>query len=423
MRILWVTNVPLPEASLLMGDQPNPFGGWLISAANDLSKEKNIDLFIVFPKSGASDVTELKGAQITYYAFPLVNEKKVSENEKNKSIEVILNTVKPDLVHIFGTEYAHTLATVNLCKMKSINSVISIQGLISLCAKHYMASLPNEVQNRFTFRDFIRQDNLKQQQKKFENRGELEIKAIQGVKHIIGRTTWDKACVTQINPNVEYHFCNETLRDEFYNHKWSLEKCEENSIFISQASYPIKGLHFVLEAMPLILSKFPKSKLYIAGPNIIRSSTLKDKLKKSSYAEYIQDLIKKYVLKDKVIFTGLLDEKQMCQRYLKSQVFVCASSIENSPNSLGEAMILGLPCVASHVGGIPDMLRHNEEGFIYQADASYMLAYYVCEIFGNAKLQMLFSKNARKRALETHSRKEINNTLLNIYISIINSNK
>jgi len=113
-----------------------------------------------------------------------------------------------------------------------------------------MACLPAKIQNKFTVRDFIRQDNLKQQQKKFIKLGKFEIEALRKVKHIIGRTTWDRACAYQINPEAQYHFCNETLRDKFYKHTWDIEKCEKHSIFISQGSYSIKGLHFILEAMP-----------------------------------------------------------------------------------------------------------------------------------------------------------------------------
>lgn len=60
------------------------------------------------------------------------------------------------------------------------------------------------------------------------------------VKHIIGRTTWDKACTSQINPKTRYYFCNETLRKKIYKYEYSLEKCEQHSIFVSQASNPIK---------------------------------------------------------------------------------------------------------------------------------------------------------------------------------------
>jgi glycosyltransferase involved in cell wall biosynthesis len=419
MNVLWVTNVALPEASLLMNEKPVPFGGWFASASIALANEDDIKLAIAFPKKGLNDMVRLKGKKIIFYAFPPISEKEVKFNKQNICFKKILGEVKTDLVHIFGTEYPHALAMVNTCQEEKM--VISIQGLMSFISTHCMAGIPEKVQNRFTIRDIVRQDTLKQQKDKFMKRGVFEIEALGKVKHIIGRTTWDRACTSQINPDAEYHFCNETLRDEFYKHTWEIEKCEKHSIFISQGSYPIKGLHFMLEAMPLIIKNYPNVKLYVGGNNITKSDTIKDKLKISYYGKYIKELIEKYNLQKNVLFTGILDEKQMCERYLQSHVFVCPSSIENSPNSLGEAMILGVPCVASGVGGITDLLKHKEEGFVYQADAPYMLAHYVCEIFGNDELALNFSNNARKHAKHTHDKNNNLQTLLSIYNKLISN--
>jgi glycosyltransferase involved in cell wall biosynthesis len=419
MNILWLTNVPLPEASQLMNEASTPFGGWLVNASTRLSEEEVISLAIAFPKTGLSDVLTLMGIKKTYYAFPPIGENEPNTSEGSKFLTRILEQAKPDIVHIFGTEYAHTLAMVNACNKLNIAAVISIQGLTSVIAGHYLSGLPVNVQNRFTLRDLIKQDNLKQQQSKFVKRGALEIEALQKVKHVIGRTTWDRACTYQINPDAEYHFCNETLRDEFYNHRWDINHCEKHSIFVSQGSYPIKGLHFMLEAMPLIVKRFPDAKLYIGGNNITQSDTLKDRLKRTSYGKYIEELIKRFHLNSHVVFTGVLNEKQMCERYLQSHVFVCPSSIENSPNSLGEAMILGVPCVASDVGGVTDMLKHTEEGFIYQHDAYYMLAHYVSEVFGNDKIALRFSAKAKEHAMRIHDRDENTRRLIDIYKDIL----
>lgn len=419
MKILWITNIPLPEASLLMNERSSASGGWLINTAKILSNHEDVELAVAFPKNNIENNQMLHGERIEYYAFPEIKSKAKASIDSNRYLRDIVEKVDPDLVHIFGTEFEHSLAVVNVCNDLGIETVISIQGLVSVIGKHYMSNLPFEVQKRFTFRDFVKQDNIQQQQIKFIEKGTLERKAIKRTKHVIGRTTWDKACTSQINPDATYHFCNETLREEFYNHMWTLDQCESFSIFISQASYPIKGIHFVLEAMPLILKRFPQTKLYIAGQDITKADTIKQKIKLSSYAKYIRDLIKEYKLGDSVIFTGLLNEKQMCERYLKSNVFVCPSSIENSPNSLGEAMILGVPCVASDVGGVSDMLRHKDEGFVYQTDAPYMLAHYVREIFENEGLALKFSRNAREHALETHERDENTTRLIEIYRDVL----
>jgi len=281
------------------------------------------------------------------------------------------------------------------------------------------ASLPFKAIYGTTLRNILRRDNIFGLKRTFVIRGKNEIEAIKKTSHVIGRTTWDRACILQINPNAQYHFCNETLREEFYYHQWDISKCEKHSIFLSQGQYPVKGLHYMLEAMPLILSRFPDTKLYVGGKDIIKSNTLKDKLVMTYYGKYIKNIINELRLENNVIFTGFLNEKSMCERYLRSHVFVCPSSIENSPNSLGEAMILGVPCVASYVGGIPDMLNHGEEGFIYQTDAPYMLAHYICEIFANDSLAMKFSRNARKHASRTHNMEINTKRLIEIYKTIL----
>ena len=107
-------------------------------------------------------------------------------------------------------------------------------------------------------------------------------------------------------------------------------------------------------------------------------------------------------LMESIVFTGQLTEKDMRNAYLSANVFVCPSSIENSPNSVGEAMLLGVPVVAADVGGVKNMLKHGEEGYIYQHDATYMLAYYVKRVFEKGGDVYEMTENARKHAQITH---------------------
>ena len=114
----------------------------------------------------------------------------------------------------------------------------------------------------------------------------------------------------------------------------------------------------------------------------------------------------------------MLDEKAMCERFLKSNVFVSPSSIENESNSVSEAMLMGVPTISSFVGGVTNRLIHNKEGYMYQHDSPYMLAYYICETFANDEQTKLFSENAKAHASNTNNKNNNLETMLNIYKKI-----
>ena len=417
-KILWLINLPLPEVSTLMKEASIPFGSWLVNSSQELANSRNIKLYIAFPKKNFKSYRMISGEKIDYFPFERIKKR---EENLTKILNKILNNVNPELVHIHGTEYLHSLAMTNLCQARDIKAVISIQGLLTITAQHFYAGLPSKAIYGFTVRNILNKDSVYLDRKKFEKDGMSEIKALKTINNVIGRTTWDLANMRQINPRANYYCCNEILRESFYQQEWDIENCERNTIFLSQGRDSYKGLHHVIESLPLILRRFPKTKVYVAGVDITDISKIETKLLETYYGKYIRKRIRELKLVDYFFFTGVLDERKMCTRYLQSHVFICPSSIENSPNSLGEAMILGVPCIASYVGGIPDLLEHGKEGFLYQGDAPYMLAHYICELFSNDKIALEFSKAARKRAQITHCKSVNIKQLLEIYDSVTSS--
>ncbi len=423
LRVLWVSNFILPDIARAMNlGEVYSVGGWMVGMWDALGKEKDIQRAICFPLYDREKLVRGEADGSRFYGFAQKERVCLSYVPAvEEQLREIIRDFQPDIVHIFGTEYMHALAAVRAfaCPQKT---VIGIQGMVSVYARHFMADVPRWVQTGRTFRDMLTRDNLLRQRESFYRRAVFEREAISGVQHIIGRTDWDRACTQQINPRAKYHFCNETLRKSFYEHQWSLETCERHSIFVSQGSYPIKGLHYVLEAMPAILARYPDTRVYVAGGDITRRKTLSDRLRQSSYGRYLCRLMEENELTDHVVFTGFLDEEKMCERFLRSHVFVSPSSIENSPNSVGEAMLLGMPVVSSDVGGVKNMLRHGTEGYLYQADAPYMLAYYVNQIFAQDELASRLGRQAAIHAADTHDREKNSRRLMEIYREIGDSN-
>ena len=173
----------------------------------------------------------------------------------------------PDVIHCFGTEYPHTLAVCRVFPHKE-KILVGIQGICTLCAEAYFADMPESEIHKTTFRDLVKKDTLRSQQEKFARRGVMEREAIGLAGNITGRTAWDRAVTTAWNPKAHYYTMNETLRASFYEGQWQPEHCEPYSIFVSQADYPLKGLHYLLQALPQIREKYPRVQVYVAGNDL-----------------------------------------------------------------------------------------------------------------------------------------------------------
>lgn len=422
MKVLWICNgLHFPDICRELGLQEPVTGGWMKSLMESLLSEySDLEIGIAALYDKANFLIEKKIGKVTYYCLPFKNLQLSYGPALGKCWKEINSRFHPDIVHIHGTEFPFGLEYIKACGNQHV--VASIQGLVLTYARYSLGNIPvSELRKYRTVYDMLKGRLLNTLQNMYKSGIQIEAEYMKVLKHVIGRTSWDRDHVWALNPNVEYHFGNECLRTAFYEeqNKWILDKCKKHSIFLSQAFKPIKGLHKVIEAMPYILRDYPDTKVYVAGTDFTRIKTLKEKLKFGTYANYICHLLERLNVQKHFIFTGPLNERQMVRQYQQSHVFVCPSSIENSPNSLGEAQILGVPCVASYVGGIPDMLVDGETGLMYRFEEHEMLARCVCQIFSNADVAQLLSENARQAAFVRHDRVANAKSTYETYLQIL----
>lgn len=438
----------LPAVAEYLGREGSNKEGWLSGLSSVILErqwENKIDLHVAFPveyqmDGYSSEIVTEDGRFHCYGFYEDVNHAEQYDEKLEVRLKKIIDTVKPDVIHCFGTEYAHTLATVRSTSHPE-RVLVGIQGLCAVYANAYFANLPQKTVQSITLRDFLKHDSLKRQQEKFVKRGEMEMEAIKLVGNVTGRTDWDRHYTHQWNPKARYFAMNETLRPTFYEGEWREENCVPHSIFLSQGDYPIKGLHYMLLALPMIREKYPDVTVYVAGNSIVNHRTIKDKLKLSAYGKYLRDLMQRENLQDRVHFLGRLNGEKMKEQYLKSHLFVCCSTIENSPNSLGEAMLLGVPCVSANVGGIASIFKDGEDGILYEGfktpknsfdnvrdlkmcdeeqleNNAKSLANAVVEIWNNSEKMNSFRENARKHARKTHDRERNYMKMMEIYAEI-----
>lgn len=422
MRILWSVFIVFPEVSEKVGIKPLYACTWVRAMAEKFRRRDDVKLAVV--AVGNKDVVEkFEVDNVVFYFLP--GGKKVystggGETVKNAWNEIIAD-FNPDVIHVYGTEYLQNKTLIEM--QQKVPVVISLQGILKDYEKDYYGGLSITTALKYiTLRDIVRRSGIIMDRVRLKKSIANEVKLLNLVDHVEGRTFWDYASAMAINPNAKYHYCPRMIRHEFYTEeRWDISKIDRHTIFVHQGFKPLKGFHFLVEAVARLRDKYPDIKIYIAGPDKLRIRTLKDRLYAYGYKKYINDLIKKRKMDDCIVFTGVLDAAGMVDRLKKSHVMVLPSAIENSPNSLVEAMLVGTPCVSSFVGGVPEMLDHGREGLLYCYNEINVLAHYIERIFESDELADTFSVNAREHAMRVHNEKLLEETLIDIYKDIINS--
>ena len=265
-KLLWICNTPLPDIQNVVGIKSYQ-EGWLVGLSNQIRNRKDIDFYYAFPQYKYKRLLYKKIAGINFLGF--YNIRKNLFDIKQEYVEVarsVIKKINPDIIHIFGTELPHSLEWVYGIDEKE-KIIVSIQGVVSKIASVYLQGIPFKDQIRGYYEDG-KYLCLRNEQNEFYKRGINEQKLLKQIKCVIGRTNWDRKFIKAINSQCKYYHCGEILRDSFYEAAWDILNIQRYSIFISQAYYPIKGLHILIDALSMIKKRFPEVIVYVAGDDV-----------------------------------------------------------------------------------------------------------------------------------------------------------
>lgn len=479
IRVLWLTNIMLPVYARRHGLVWSDREGWLtgsfdriVAAARDRVEGWNTDqeippisLGIAFPAEEpycwvrGTEPETIEG--VAFYGFSEdLRRPEIYDHTLENKLLSIADDFRPDVIHCYGTEFPHSLAMARVCRRPE-TILVSLQGIAYIYAKKFMGALPENVAGSVTFRDIVRKDSLRQQQQKMEERGYHEKELLKRVFHVAGRTGFDREAALSVNPDLTYHFLGETMRSVFYRR---IERGEmmirHHSIFVTQGDVPYKGFHLMLEAMSVLIRTFPDAQLFVAGNSVtgtpdrssitvedeqaqrgsspagrrqgntedeetgpswisIRINEFKNRIKTGAYGKYLQTRIEELSLEKHITILGPLSAAQVREQLLKCETFVCPSYIENSPNSLAEAMLLGRPCVAADVGGISDMAGDGKEVLLFPEGNANALAAAVTRLWTDSRLERELGEAARDRAFTQHDPDANYKTLIGIYEEMV----
>ena len=191
------------------------------------------------------------------------------------------------------------------------------------------------------------------------------------------------------------------LRQEF-----GLEEDVKIVLFVGRL-YHRKGLEILLHSIPSVLKEFNKVKFVISGTGF--------KKKESS----LRLLTKELKIEDSVKFLGYVSDEKLPFLYSTSDIFVLPAIYENFPFAILEAQSSGLPVISTKVGGIPEFLIDNENGFIIEPGDSIQLSQKLLNLLQNPDLTERMGKKGRKMIEEKLNWKLITNQVIDLYKNVL----
>ena len=119
----------------------------------------------------------------------------------------------------------------------------------------------------------------------------------------------------------------------------------------------------------------------------------------------------------RVVFTGRLNSDEMRALYRDADVFLNPSRVDNTPNSILEALASEVPVVTTDVGGIPHLVKHRETALLVPPGDAQAMAEAVCEVLREPEATR--SRVEAGRAIsQRHSWSAVRPVLLALYQSL-----
>ena len=410
MKILWFTNT---ESNYSIRSQGYNGGGWISSLETQIRKIPSIQLAISF----VTDNINAEDVQNAYYPIKnpfnksvLYKIKKIllSRNEIDavfvKEYLNVIERFKPDVIEIFGSENSYGL----ISKYTDIPIILHVQGIMYPCFQAFLPpsfSLRSFIYN--SFRPHIIYRELRGY--RFFKHGALrEIDILASVKYYFGRTEWDKRLTMLFSPKATYYYCGEILRKEFYIEGQRM--IPKKLTIVSTNSSPIfKGYDVILKTAKVLKEVGHCDFQWIVYGNIIRSN-------------YIEKNVGISPSDVNVKLSGVANSETLRNSILKATCFVHPSYIDNSPNSVCEAQILGCTVISTNVGGISSLIEDCKTGFLVPANDPCQMAYLIIQIHTNRSLNTSIGNAGRTVALARHNPEIIVRTVVDTYKQIVKGN-
>ena len=417
MRVLFFCNTSAYTESNNIGHvQTAP---WVDALLEVLAEEKEIKMGLAFQCQNA----DLKSYQkLGLHYFPVSTELsspikkwwyKYSEaihipNEEKK-FKAILAEFRPDIICVFGTEFSFA----NIARYTQVPVVLHIQSLVSAYLEHWYSppvteKLVKKYCNKWLY---LKGAGVLHAYNRFVKQGKRELTFFNTIGYFMGRTAWDKNELLKRASHATYFHIEEVMRPVFYTKVFQVRQ-KAARIFTAINPNVYKGIDFIFEiCKELELRGSTNLEWRIAG---ISKNDEVIKIARAAAAFLPTTL--------QPVFLGSCSAAQLVEELNAADCYVHVSAIENSSNSICEAMLMGLPVIALATGGTATIIEHGRTGILVETRKASVFSAEVLTLLENFERRVELSNNAQKKARQRHDRKQIAVNIKDVFTKIISKN-
>jgi glycosyltransferase involved in cell wall biosynthesis len=384
MKVLWLASFPTPF-------ETHPASvPWVLTLAELVAKHPSVELSILnFADHLPQDVNEFEhnGMHLIFLRVPTRRADILSLYQRR--IAIIAKYLRAhyreyDLIHLHGSELQFQVATAGL----DIPQLLSVQGLVSEAVK----VVPNPVsmlKALWTLASYYERKYLPQ------------------IPHFSCRTHWDKAHISRLSPGATIHHNWETIRPAFFAPPAAADPTLRPQVLFLGGQQVLKGFHETLAAFDIARQHHPELKLVLGG-----------RANATDVQKAVREAGLTHIGPQDVDCRGFLGPEELAQLCHESMCLLHPSYIDNSPNTICEAQVAGLPVVASDVGGVTSLIENDQTGLLSDLSPQH-LATQVLRLCDDPSLRQRLARQAQAVAHERHDPVKVLQKTLDIYHAIL----
>ena len=330
------------------------------------------DIHLISSSSG--DIPNIKLYQVPIYSQNLLKQRKQKLQIRN-----LIRKIGPDIIHLFGLFSLSSLGTMGVVKNFG-NLIISVWGSDIVTTRN-LESVKSKIIKRYLL-----------------NQGKMLLATSDYLAEETRKYCHSNKTITVLPWGVDLEVFRPT--DE-RKHRSSFR------IGFAKRLHELAGPDVLLKAFQDVVHKCDrKLVLAIAGDGPMKN--------------YLQHESLKLGLGENIQWLGWLDQPQKLSAFYKSlDIFVMPSRVESFGVAAVEALASGIPVIASQCGGIPEIVKHGNNGLLVAPESPNDLARAIISMVKNDLLRETMGKNARLIAETRFSWNVSLNRMIEIYSKVI----